>query len=65
MSIPRLMVKDALISAYAGESMAHIRYLYFADVAEKEGFKNVSRLFRAIAIPKGSMPATTSEGLVD
>ena len=49
MSIPRPMVKDALISAYAGESMAHIRYLYFADVAEKEGFKNVARLFRAVA----------------
>jgi rubrerythrin len=45
----RPMTKDALLSAFAGESMAHMRYLIFADIAEKEGFKNVARLFRAIA----------------
>jgi rubrerythrin len=43
------MTKESLLSAFSGESMAHIRYLIFADVAEKEGFKNVARLFRAIA----------------
>ncbi len=43
------MTQDALSSAYGGESMAHMRYLIFADIAEKEGFKNVARLFRAIA----------------
>ena len=37
------------MSAFAGESEAHMRYLYFANVAEKEGFPNVARLFRAIA----------------
>ena len=37
------------MSAYAGESQAHIRYLYFAEVAKKEGFKNIGRLFQAIA----------------
>jgi rubrerythrin len=36
-------------SAFAGESQAHMRYLIFADKADKEGFPNVSRLFRAIA----------------
>jgi rubrerythrin len=45
----RDMTKDALISAYGGESMAHMRYLVFADIAEKEGFPNVARLFKAIA----------------
>ncbi|MEL9941066.1 MAG: rubrerythrin family protein [Ignisphaera sp.] len=45
----RSMTKDALLSAFAGESMAHMRYLIFADIAEREGFKNVSRLFKAIA----------------
>jgi len=45
----RLMTKEALISAFGGESMAHMRYLIFADVAEREGFTNVARLFRAIA----------------
>jgi uncharacterized linocin/CFP29 family protein len=29
--------------------MAHMRYLIFAEIAEKEGFTNVARLFRAIA----------------
>ncbi len=49
MKPPRPMTKQALLSAYAGESMAHMRYLIFADIAEKEGFPNVARLFRAIA----------------
>lgn len=43
------MTKEALLSAYAGESMAHMRYLIYAEVAEREGFPNVARLFRAIA----------------
>jgi rubrerythrin len=37
------------MSAFGGESMAHMRYLIFAEIAEKEGFKNVARLFKAIA----------------
>ncbi|MCS7111303.1 MAG: rubrerythrin family protein [Ignisphaera sp.] len=45
----RAMTKDALLSAFAGESMAHTRYMIFAEVAKKEGFKNVARLFEAIA----------------
>jgi len=45
----RPMTQDALMSAYGGESMAHMRYLIFAEIAEKEGFKNVARLFKAIA----------------
>ena len=45
----RPMTQDALISAFGGESMAHMRYLIFAEIAEREGFPNVSRLFRAIA----------------
>ncbi len=46
---PRPMTKNALLSAFAGESMAHMRYLIFAEIAEKEGFPNVARLFRAVA----------------
>lgn len=41
------MTKDNLEAAFAGESQAHIKYLIFADKAEKEGFANVARLFRA------------------
>ncbi len=43
------MVEKSLEEAFAGESMAHMKYTIFAEVAEKEGKKNVARLFRAIA----------------
>lgn len=43
------MSEKVLNEAFAGESMAHMKYLAFADIAEKEGFKNVARLFRAIS----------------
>jgi len=41
------MTEDNLKNAFAGESQAHMRYLAFADKAEKENFSNVARLFRA------------------
>lgn len=43
------MTEQFMHNAFAGESMAHMRYLVYADAAEKEGFKNVARLFRAVA----------------
>ncbi len=43
------MTEKCLSEAFAGESMAHMKYHVFSNVAEKEGFKNVSRLFRAIS----------------
>lgn len=49
MAVQNAMTADFLRSAYGGESMAHMRYLIWADLAEKEQFPNVARLFRAIA----------------
>ncbi len=43
------MTVSHLQSAFAGESQAHMRYLAYADKAEKDGFPNVARLFRAIS----------------
>lgn len=43
------MTKQNLQNAFAGEAQAHMKYLLFADTAEKEGKMNVARLFRAIA----------------
>lgn len=43
------MTADFLRSAYGGESMAHMRYLHWATLAEKEGFPNIGRLFVAVA----------------
>jgi len=45
----RKMTEESLKSAFAGESQAHMRYLIFAEKAEKEGLANIARLFRAIA----------------
>jgi rubrerythrin len=36
-----------LKNAFAGESQAHMKYMVFADRAEREGLPNVARLFRA------------------
>jgi rubrerythrin len=43
------MTKEFLETAFAGESQAHMRYLIFAEKAEKDGQSNLARLFRAIA----------------
>ncbi len=49
MAVKNPMTSEFLHSAYGGESMAHMRYLYWEQVAEKEGFPNIARLFKAIA----------------
>lgn len=43
------MTEEFLNAAFAGESQAHMKYLIFADTAEKEGKSNLARLFRAVA----------------
>ena len=45
----KIITQENLMSAFAGESQAHMRYLHFAEIAEKEGFHNVARLFKAVA----------------
>ncbi len=41
------MTEENLKNAFAGESQAHMKYLVFADKAEKENFPNIARLFKA------------------
>jgi rubrerythrin len=41
--------KENLMTAFAGESMANRKYLAFAKKADKEGYKQVAKLFRAAA----------------
>jgi rubrerythrin len=43
------MTKANLKEAFAGESQAYMKYTIFADRAEREGYPEVARLFRAIA----------------
>jgi rubrerythrin len=41
--------KGNLEAAFAGESQANRKYLFFAEKAEQEGHKQVAKLFRAAA----------------
>jgi len=43
------MTAENLRSAYGGESMAHMRYLIWSDIAEKEGLPRIANLLRAIS----------------
>ncbi|MFC1703766.1 rubrerythrin family protein [Candidatus Omnitrophota bacterium] len=43
------MTQQNLQAAFAGESQAHMKYLIFAEAAEKEGKSNIARLFKAIS----------------
>ena len=49
MAVKNAMTFDFLHSAYGGESMAHMRYLFWGQIADKEGFPNTAKLFEAIA----------------
>ncbi len=40
---------ENLQAAFAGESQANRKYLFFAEKAEGEGYKQIARLFRAAA----------------
>ncbi|UCG01484.1 MAG: rubrerythrin family protein [Candidatus Heimdallarchaeota archaeon] len=41
--------EENLMAAFAGESQANRKYLAYAKKAEKDGFPQVGRLFRAVA----------------
>jgi rubrerythrin len=47
--VPMANTEENLHSAFAGESQANRKYLFFAEQAEKEGQRQVARLFRAVA----------------
>ncbi|MGM0688076.1 MAG: rubrerythrin family protein [Bacillota bacterium] len=44
-----MKTKENLMAAFAGESQANRKYLAFSHKAEKDGFENVARIFKAIA----------------
>jgi len=44
-----MSTEDNLKEAFAGESQANRRYLAYAKKADKDGFAQVARLFRAAA----------------
>lgn len=44
-----MKTNDNYATAFAGESQANRKYTFFAEKAEKEGYTNAARLFRATA----------------
>ena len=44
-SIKGTKTEQNLLKAFAGESQARNRYTYFASVAKKEGFVQISNIF--------------------
>ena len=40
---------EDLKTAFSGESQANRRYLFFAEKADKDGYPQIARLFRAVA----------------
>ncbi|ABP66083.1 Rubrerythrin [Caldicellulosiruptor saccharolyticus DSM 8903] len=49
MAVNNEMTAGFLRAAYGGESMAHMRYILWGEIAQKEGFPNIARLFKAIS----------------
>jgi rubrerythrin len=47
--VAMIKTKENLEFAFAGESQANRKYLFFAEKAETEGQKRIARLFRAAA----------------
>ena len=41
--------QDDLMAAFAGESQANRKYLAFAKQAEKEGYKQIAKIFKGAA----------------
>ena len=44
-SVKGTQTEKNLLAAFAGESQARNRYTYFASVAKKEGYEQISRFF--------------------
>ena len=49
MGLKGTQTEKNILAAFAGESQANRKYLFFAEKAEEEGHKQIARLFRAAA----------------
>ena len=56
MSLQGTKTEENLKAAFAGESQANRRYLYFAQKADIEGFNDVATVFRSTAEGETGMP---------
>jgi rubrerythrin len=49
MDLKGSQTEKSLLAAFAGESQARTRYSFFASVAKKEGFEQISGIFQETA----------------
>jgi rubrerythrin len=59
MSLKGSKTEENLKDAFAGESQANRRYLYFAQKADIEGYNDVASVFRSTAEAKQVMHTGT------
>ena len=59
MSLKGSQTEQNMKDAFAGESQANRRYLYFAAKADVEGYNDVAAVFRSTAEVKPGMPMAT------
>ena len=48
-SVKGTQTEKNLLTSFAGESQARMRYTYFASVAKKEGYEQISAIFTETA----------------
>jgi rubrerythrin len=60
MALAGSKTEDNLKAAFAGESQANRRYLYFAQKADVEGYNDVAAVFRSTAEARPAMPTAIS-----
>lgn len=54
-SIKGTQTEKNLLTSFAGESQARMRYTYFASVAKKEGYEQISAIFTETADQEKNM----------
>ena len=47
-SVKGTQTEKNLLTSFAGESQARMRYTYFASVAKKEGYEQIAAIFTEI-----------------
>ena len=55
-SIKGTRTEQNLLKSFAGESQAHMRYVYFAKEAKKEGFEQIAAIFQETVVGSGHIP---------
>ena len=56
--------EQCLQDAFAGESMAHMKYLYYSSQAKKDGYVQISIFLRRLRLMRKNMRNYGSNGFI-